>query len=112
MYNQWDIYYANLDPIIWKEQSWNRPVVIISWDSFNINWNILMVMPITSKIKNYFWDFILEPNFQNWLQYKSEILVFHIRSISTNRLNNKIWTISKEEIQKIINWLNILLNNL
>lgn len=111
MYIQWDIYYANLNPTKWKEQAWMRPVVIISWNSLNTNWSIVMVMPITSKIKNFFWDIIIKPNKTNWLKEKSEILAFQIRAIATSRLNKKIWSITKKEIENLIYWLNILLEN-
>lgn len=109
MFKQWEIYYTDLEPTIWREQSWKRPVVIVSWDSFNLNLNTVLVMPVTSKIKKYFWALVLEPSEENWLDYKSEILSFHIRSISVNRLINKIWYIKKQELELLLDWLNLIL---
>ena len=109
MYSQWDIYLANLNPILWQEQAWIRPVLIVSGNSFNQNWNIFMACPITSKLKNYYWDLIINPNKINWLSEISEILGFQIRTISKERLIKKIWNIEKFEIDNVLNWINILL---
>lgn len=109
MYLQGEIYLANLNPSLWKEQSWIRPILIISWDSFNKNWNILMICPITSKLKNLYWDLILKPTKENWLKENSEILCCQIRTITVERLIKKIGKIKQEEIQIVINWVNILL---
>lgn len=48
---------------------------------------ILIVMPLTSKIKNYKGNPVLTPDKTNGLTEKSELLVFHIRSISKDRLS-------------------------
>lgn len=109
MIQQWEIYLVNLNPTLWQEQSWIRPVLIISWDSFNQNWSIFIACPITSKIKNYYWDLILLPNMENWLSEKSEVLWFQIRTISKDRIINKIWFLSKEELNKVLSWIDILL---
>lgn len=106
---QWEIYLVNLNPILWQEQSWIRPVLIISWNSFNQNWNIFITCPITSKIKNYYWDLIISPNTENWLSENSEILWFQIRTISKERIIKKIWFLSKDELNKVLSWIDILL---
>lgn len=59
-------------------------------DSFNENGSLLIIMPLTSKIKCFFGCKILEPNSENGLVERSEILTFQIRCISTERLVNKV----------------------
>ncbi len=108
-FRQWEVYFANLNPTKWKEQQGIRPVVIISGNSFNSNKQLVMVCPITSKIKNFYWDIILTPSKENGLTDPSEILIFHMRTISTERCIKKIWTISFEEIQSIRNGIQDLL---
>jgi mRNA interferase MazF len=59
---------------------------------------IVIVAPLTTKIKNYKGNPILEPNFKNGLSKTSEILMFHIRSISKDRLINKVGEIDEIEM--------------
>jgi len=100
---------ANLNPTKWKEQAGERPVVIISGNSFNSNWNLAMVCPLTTQIKNYYGNLIIEPNQENGLDKKSEILVFQIRSLSSQRFSKKVWNLTEDEMKEAIIWLNQLL---
>lgn len=109
MYKQWEIYMANLNPTRWNEQAGERPVIVVSGNSFNSNRNLVMVCPLTTQIKNYYGDLIIEPNETNWLDKTSEILVFQIRSLSVQRFWEKKWYINTNEISDIIKWLNQLL---
>jgi mRNA interferase MazF len=98
---QREIWYADLNPVRGSEQKGYRPVVIISGDALNTYLNIVIACPLTSRIKNYKGNVVLEPNNENGLPLKSEILTFHIRSISKERLVNKIGNISKEELSTL-----------
>ena len=61
-----------------------------------------MVAPLTTKIKNYYGGIVLDPNPENNLSQTSEILIMHIRSLSTNRFIKKIGNISPEETKKLL----------
>ena len=98
---QREIWYADINPVRGNEQKGYRPVVIISGDALNTYLNIVIACPLTSRIKNYKGNVVLEPNNENGLPLKSEILTFHIRSISKERLVNKIGNISKEELSTL-----------
>lgn len=98
---QREIWYADLDPARGSEQRGNRPVVIISGDLLNEYLKIVIACPLTSKIKNYKGNLILEPSEQNGLQDKSEVMTFHIRSISKERLVRKTGSISEGELAGI-----------
>lgn len=98
---QREIWYADLNPVRGNEQKGYRPVVIISGDALNTYLNIVIACPLTSRIKNYKGNVVLEPNNENGLPLKSEILTFHIRSISKERLVTKIGNISKEELSAL-----------
>ncbi|RLD59668.1 MAG: type II toxin-antitoxin system PemK/MazF family toxin [Bacteroidetes bacterium] len=95
---QGDIYIANLNPVKGNEQRGIRPIVIISGNAMNDHLGIVIVMPLTSKTKNYSGCLVLEKNNINNLTSDSEIITFQIRAISKDRLINKIGTISKSEI--------------
>ncbi|MEO9869022.1 type II toxin-antitoxin system PemK/MazF family toxin [Ekhidna sp.] len=95
---QGEIWYADLSPVKGSEQSGFRPVVIVSGNLLNEHLKIVIVCPLTTKVKGYKGNPILAPNKQNKLSGRSEILVFHIRSVSKNRLVRKIGKISKQEV--------------
>lgn len=106
---QGEIWYANLNPTKGSEQAGLRPVVIVSGNLLNQYLNIVICCPLTTKIKNYKGNVVLQPNNQNKLKQISEILTFHIRSISKERFTKKIGKISSEEIDKVKICLNEIL---
>ena len=106
---QGEIWSANLSPVLDSEQSGFRPVVIISGNLLNQYLKIVICCPLTTKIKNYKGNIILQPNSMNNLKKVSEILTFHIRSITKERLKQKVGKISERELEDIKSGLNDLL---
>lgn len=106
---QGEIWNANLNPTKGSEQAGFRPVVIVSGNLLNDNLNIVIVVPLTTKIKRYKGNPVLAPNKNNGLKNESEMPVFHIRSISQDRLLNKIGSISHEELEQTVKTLNDIL---
>jgi len=98
---QCEIWYADLNPIKGSEQKGFRPVVIISGNLLNKYLQIVIACPLTTKIKGYKGNIILEPNNQNGLLKKSEVIVFHIRSISKERLVKKTGSITSKQLSEI-----------
>lgn len=58
-------------------------------------------MPLTTKVENYKGNVVLVPNLSNGLEKKSEILIFHIRSLSKERLEKRLGNISTDELKKL-----------
>lgn len=98
---QKEIWYADLNPVEGSEQKGYRPVVIISGNLLNQYLQVVIVCPLTTKIKNYQGNLILEPDKTNNLSATSEVLTFHVRSISKSRLVKKIGEISNAELTKV-----------
>ena len=98
---QCEIWYANLNPVKGSEQQGFRPVVIISGNILNQYLPVVITCLLTTKIKNYKGNVVLEPDEINGLAEKSEIMVFQIRSISKDRLVNKIGRIKEEQLQQL-----------
>ena len=107
---QGEIWYANLNPIKGQEQAGIRPVVIVSGNLLNTYLNIVICCPLTTKIKNYKGNVVLQPDAKNKLKQTSEILTFHIRSISKERLTKKIGAITDDEMNRIKITLNEIMN--
>jgi len=106
---QGEIWFTNLNPTKGSEQAGFRPVVIISGNLLNTHLSVIITCPLTSKIKNYKGNVVLEPNDKNKLTKKSEVLTFHIRSISKNRFVRKIGSIDTKELALIKQCLNDIL---
>lgn len=106
---QGEIWYANLNPSKGSEQAGFRPVVIVSGNLLNELLPVVIVMPLTTNIKRYKGNPVLQPTKSNGLKDISEMLVFHIRSISKDRLVERIGNIETEELQHSIRTLNDIL---
>lgn len=98
---QAEIWLTNLNPTKGSEQSGVRPVVVISGNLLNQNLNVVIACPLTSKIKNYKGNVVLQPNSENKLPQTSEVLTFHLRSLAKDRLIKKVGAISSAELQQI-----------
>ena len=61
----------------------------------------VIVCPLTTKIKEYKGNPILNPDIKNGLKEKSEVLVFHIRSISKDRFVNKLGEVTPEVMEQM-----------
>ena len=98
---RYEIYLADLNPTIGSEIRKVRPVVIISQDEMNNNLETVVICPLTSK---------LHPQWRTRLQIKcanknAEIAVDQIRTISKQRLKNKIDKLSEikaSQLRKLI----------
>lgn len=102
----WQIYF---DPVKGSEQSGRRPAVIISGNLLNRLMKTVIVCPMTTSIHHYEGNPVLKPNKENGLEKESEILVFHIRSVSKERLKKQLGTVDIKTIDKIKNTLNDIL---
>jgi len=98
---RYDIYYADLNPTVGSEIKKIRPVIIISQDDMNQYLETIVICPLTSKIHPH-WRTRLQIKCAN---KKAEIAVDQIRTISKQRLKNKIDKLSKTkaaELRKLI----------
>ena len=106
---QGEIWYANLNPVKGSEQAGHRPVVIISGNLLNAYLPVVICCPLTTKIKNYKGNLVLQPDALNQLTQTSEVLTFHIRSLSKDRLQKKIGMISERQLTLLKTYLNEIL---
>ncbi len=102
----WNVF---LDPDIGSEQAGNRPAVIVSGNNLNNNLDVIWVCPLSSSIHEFEGNPILKPNAENGLNSESEIMVFHIRSISKKRFKKKLGSISTKQMEEISATINDML---
>ena len=98
--NQYDVYLANLNPSIGREQQGTRPVLVISNDYENLL-DVITIIPITS-LKDGRKIYPNELLLQNELEKPSILLCQQIRTISKNRLVKKLTSIQNSSIQNKI----------
>lgn len=98
---QGEIWYADLNPVRGSKQKGHLPVAIISGILLNTYLRVVIACPLTTKIKNYKGNIVLEPDRLNGLSEKSEIMIFQIRSISKESMIRKIGRISEEQIKEL-----------
>lgn len=104
--NQYDIFLVDLNPIVGREQSETRSVLVISNDYENIL-DIVTIIPITS-LKNGRKIYPNELLLKDELEKPSILLCQQIRTISKMRLIKKLASISDVKTQEKI--LQILCN--
>jgi mRNA interferase MazF len=97
-----DIYWANLNPSVGREQAGHRPVLVISNDIEN-QMEIVTVIPITSRKKGRH----IYPNEVLFtLGNKEAILLCHqVRTISKKRLDKKLISLEDKLKNKVIDVL-------
>jgi mRNA interferase MazF len=98
---QCEIWLADLNPVKASEQEGYRPVVIISGNMLNQYLPVVIICPLTTKIKGYKGNIILEPDLTNGLSEKSEIVIFQIRSVFKERLVRKIGSITAVQLDEL-----------
>lgn len=105
---QWNIFWADLNPVKGSEQSGIRPVLVISEEVVNQAIPIVTVLCITSLKpgrKIYPIEILLNPE-DSSLSQPSIIMAHQIRSISKDRLAEKCGYINKyglrEKIKNVV----------
>ena len=85
---KWNVYRANLDPVVGSEHGKSRPVLVISENDFNDLLNCVNVLTISSKQPNRFIypNEVLLPIGATELPNESVLLCHQIRTIDKSRL--------------------------
>lgn len=106
---QGEIWLADLNPVKGSEQKGVRPVVIVSGNAMNESLGVCIVCPVSTKIKHYAGCLVMKKDRTNGLDKDSEIITFQIRTISGERLMQKIGTITVRQLDQIKAGLNEIL---
>jgi mRNA interferase MazF len=105
-----EIRWADLNPVKGKEQAGLRPVVILSQDVFNERSGTVIAMAITSQPQRAGFPLTLELD-PNDLPKRSWVKISQIRTLSIERISNKIGAVSPEELGQIIEGLNEIIGS-
>jgi len=105
-----DIVWADLNPGIGHEQAGFRPVLVISQDVFNERSGTIIALAITSQPQRAGFPLTLELTSAK-LPKKSWVKTSQIRTLSVERIKQKLDRISPEELDQIIEGLNEIVGN-
>jgi len=94
--NQYDVFWVSLDPITGSEIGKTRPCVVVSPDEMNKYLQTIIVVPLTSTIRNFPSRVTVSFDGQ-----KGMVAIDHIRSVSKNRIGNCIGRLRVSEIEAI-----------
>ncbi len=102
---QGEIWYADLEPAIGSEQAGVRPVVVISGNTLNETLPIVIVVPLSTKIKAYPACVAISATTKSGLRDDSEAIAFQVRAVSKKRLTKRLGVVSKSELHGILKGL-------
>ena len=106
--NRGEVYYADLSPVIGCEQGGTRPVVIVQNNIGNRHSPTVIAAAITSKQdKTSLPTHIPVKGESCGLAKDSVVLLEQIRTIDKQRLRERTGCLTKEDIKKMNNALNI-----
>jgi len=99
-----DIFWADLDPTIGREQAGRRPILILSQDIFNERSGTVIAVALSSQPPQAGFPLTLELVGKK-LPKKSWVKISQIRTLSTERLGKRIGRASVEELSQILDGL-------
>ena len=100
---QGEIWLINLDPTIGAEIKKTRPAIIVNDNSLG-QLPLKIIVPVTDWKDRYNiapWMIKIDPDQKNGLTKTSSADCFQVRSVSQERINRKIGTISYEIMDEI-----------
>lgn len=106
-----EIWLVNLDPTVGAEIRKTRPAILVSSDLIGIL-PLRVIVPVTDWKDRYGvapWMVRIEPTPANGLTKTSAADCFQIRSISTNRLVRKIGEVTAEEMKRIVQCIQLVI---
>ncbi len=90
---KWEIWLADLDPVIGSEQGKTRPVLVISENYANKVLPVINILPLTTRKNNrtiYPNEVLLKAG-DFGLPSESIVLCFQIRTLDKRRLEKTVW---------------------
>ena len=105
-----EIRWANLDPVLGREQAGRRPVLILSQDVFNRRSGTVIAVAITGQPQKAGFPLTLELSSEA-LPKRSWVKISQIRTLSVRRIGRRLATASPEEVSRVIEGLNEIVGN-
>ena len=105
-----DVVWADLEPVVGREQAGLRPVLVLSEEIFNLRSETVIAMAITSQPQRAGYPLTFPVN-DSFFPKPSWVKIGQVRTLSVARLRQKMGRLSPESIDKIIRGLNEIFGN-
>ena len=105
-----DIVWADLSPVRGREQAGQRPVLVISQDVFNERSGTVIALALTSQPQKAGFPLTLELSHPR-LPKKSWVKISQIRTLSVERLGQRIGKASADDLGLIVEGLNEIIGS-
>ena len=100
-----EIRWADLDPTRGREQTGQRPVLILSHDVFNERFGTVIAVAMTSQEPRAGFPLTLESKAAG-LPQRSWIKSSQIRTLATERIGRRLARVGDEELARVVEGLN------
>jgi mRNA interferase MazF len=100
-----DVVWAELNPVVRREQAGRRPVVVLSADVFNERSGTVIAMALTSQPQRAGFPLTLE---LKSLKSKKPawVKISQVRTLSTRRLGRRLGRVASEQLDRLVEGLN------
>jgi mRNA interferase MazF len=99
-----DVFWANLTPTRGHEQGGQRPVLVLSHDTFNERSGTVIAVALSSQEPRVGYPLVMEI-FSARLAKRSWVKISQIRTLSTLRLGKRLGHVSSDEIDRVVEGL-------
>jgi mRNA interferase MazF len=103
-----EVRWADLNPTRGKEQSGQRPVLILSHDIFNERSGTVIAVVLTSQPQRAGFPLTLELTTPR-LPKRSRVKISQIRTLATERIGQRLGRASPEELAQVLEGVNEIL---
>lgn len=99
-----DIVWAELNPVVGREQAGQRPVVVLSHDVFNDRSGTVIAVAVTSQEPRAGFPLTLELTTAK-LPKRSWAKIGQVRTLSIERVGKRMGRVAPEELERIVEGL-------
>ena len=100
-----EVRWADLNPTVGREQSGERPVLILSHDIFNERSGTVIAMALTSQEQRAMFPLTYEI-VRSRLPKRSWVKISQIGTLAIERIGKRLGRISSEDLDQVIDGLN------
>lgn len=96
-----DVYWVNLDPVIGSEVGKGRPAIVVQNEAANRSSSTVTVIPLTSSTRKVYPFQVPVPAGEAGLPQPSKALCEQVRTLSVNRLTERLGSLPDERMNEI-----------
>lgn len=104
-----DIRWADLNPVLGREQAGQRPVLILSHDVFNERSNTVIAVALTSQPQRSGFPLTLKLRMAG-LPRPSWVKISQIRTLAIERIGKRLTRVTPEDLERVIEGLNEIIS--